>query len=87
MAKKDKVNAAYGIIMGDQKKDAKADKTNPVGVALTADEVARLGVIAGELGVSRHAVLQFAIRDLIARYDRGEKPRTEIKSINTLVAG
>jgi hypothetical protein len=87
MAKKDKVNAAYGIIMGEQKKGAKVEKTNPVGVALTVDEVTRLGVIAGELGVSRHAVLQYAVREFIARYDQGERPKTETKSINKLVTG
>ena len=89
MAKKDKVNAAYQTIMSNQQgKTAKQkSKVNPVGVALESDELERLEEIAKELNQSRHAILQYAIRDFINRYDQGEKPKTETEIVTKLKAG
>jgi hypothetical protein len=83
MARKEKVNAAYGMIMGDPKK-AKGNKTNPIGVLLTFDELARLEQIAAEVGVNRHVMMQYAIKDFIKRYDQGERPRTAKREITIL---
>ena len=82
-SRKDKVNAAYGLLTGGDKKPAK-EKINPVGVKLTAAELGQLDTIAKELGVSRHELLQYAARELIARYDRGDKPKTGQRIITTL---
>jgi len=88
MAKKDKVNAAFDLITkaDQEKKDKKAEpeKINPVGVLLSKEELARLDQIAGELEQSRHALLQYAVKDFIKRYDQGERPRTKTETITTL---
>ena len=84
MAKKDQIKNAFNSIIGDQRiGKADTDKINPVGVALDPEELARLDQIAKELEQSRHAVLRYAVRDFIRRYDRGEKPKTkqEVKTI------
>lgn len=83
MAKKQKLNEAYSLIVGSsQAGPAKGDKApSPVGVALTREELTRISEIAKELGQSRHAILQYAIRDFIRRYDQGERPQTEAKTI------
>jgi hypothetical protein len=91
MAKKDKVNKAFDLITGSdqaaaQKKDKQGEpeKINPVGVLLGKEELARLDQIAGELDQSRHALLQYAVKDFIKRYDQGERPRTKTETITTL---
>ena len=84
MAKKDQIKSAFNTIIGDQKiGGADTGKINPVGVALDPEELARLDQIAGELKQSRHAVLRYAVRDFIRRYNQGEKPKTkqEVKTI------
>ena len=90
MAKKDKLNAAYDFITKegtDKTKPSKSkDKVNPVGVALSKGELARLDVIAGELDQSRHAILQYAIKDFIKRYDQGERPKTKTETVTILDA-
>ena len=50
---------------------------NPVGVMLTAEELGQLDQIAAELAVSRHKILQYAVRDLLRRWAAGERPRTK----------
>jgi hypothetical protein len=83
--KKGRLDAAYAAITGgDQQPAAGGEKVNPVSVKLSSAELERLGEIAAELGVNRHALFQFVIRDFIARYNRGERPKTEVKSIITL---
>jgi len=86
MAKKKRqaVDNAYNAIIGGDVRAGKGKEPNPLGVKLTAEEIARLDEIAKELGVVRHHVLQFAIRDLIARWERGERPRVVKKTINIL---
>jgi hypothetical protein len=87
MAKKDQVNAAYNLITGGKQGKAGSGKPAPVGVALTAEELVDLQTIASNEGVSRHAVLQYAVRDFIMRYAKGERPRIETRTITTLRAG
>lgn len=86
MAKKQKLNAAYDLIVGSSQagQAASGKAPSPAGVALNRDELARLSDIAGQLGVSRHALLQYAIRDFIRRYDSGERPDIEIITIKRL---
>lgn len=84
MAKrKDQMNAAYKVmIAGDQ--PAKTKETNtPLGVVLTAEQIARLDEIVAELGINRHKVMQYAISEFIRRWDQGERPktRTETKEV------
>lgn len=69
---------------GKQKKKASEAKAKPVGVALLPDELERLAAIAEELGQSRHAVLQYAVRDFVRRYDAGEKPTVETRTVKVL---
>ena len=49
-------------------------KTTPLGVVLTAAEQARLQEIADALGMSRHKLLQYAVRDWLQRFEAGEIP-------------
>ena len=91
MAKKDKVNAAFDFITEakeetSQPKEKASEKVNPVGVALSKEELTRLEAIAGELSQSRHAVIQYAIRDFIRRYDQGERPKTKTETVTILDA-
>ena len=87
MAKKDQIAGAFNSIIGDQRVKTKKDKVNPVGVALDAEELTRLDQIAKELDQSRHAVLLYAVRDFIRRYDQGERPKTKKEIKITLDAG
>ena len=47
----------------------------------------RLDQIAEELEQSRHALLQYAVRDFMRRYDKGEKPTTRKETKIILDAG
>jgi hypothetical protein len=54
------------------------EKNTPTSVYLTREEKAALDAIAAQIDMTRHAIMQFAIRDFIARYESGEiKPKTE----------
>lgn len=53
----------------------------PIGVGMTFAEGARMTAIATELGVNRHALLLWLVRDFIRRYDAGERPPTETKTV------
>jgi len=90
MARKDKVRSAYDtILQGSSEKGKKKTekKPNPVSVSLDADEIERLNKIAADLGVSRHGLLQYAVRELIANYDRGVRPKTETETVVKLKPG
>ncbi len=83
MARKEKLDAAYSIITGDQHKTTRAATSKPIGVVLTAEQITRLDQMAGELQTNRHKLLQYAVADFIRRYDAGEMPkmRTETKKV------
>ena len=87
MAKKDQIAGAFNTIIGDQRVKTKKGKVNPVGVALDHEELARLDLIAKELDQSRHAVLLYAVRDFIRRYNQGERPKTKKETKTILDAG
>lgn len=63
----------------------KAGKVNPVSVGLTASELAKLQEIASELDQTRHAVIKYAIKDFIKRYDAGNKPKTKTITVTKTV--
>jgi hypothetical protein len=59
----------------------KVKRPKPVSVGLTADELAQVDRAAAELGVTRHAILQVAVRQFLASWDRGERPEISSKII------
>lgn len=48
------------------------DPIKPRGIGLRESEWKRLTEIAQELGMKPHALALFAVRDFVARYERGE---------------
>ena len=74
-------------IMGDLmagpevKKKSSGKDPNPIGVKLDADDIAELDRISDELGIVRHHLMQYAVKDFIARYNRGEKPKTKKETV------
>jgi len=52
--------------------DEKKRKFNTLGVYLTDDEILFLDGLADKLGLSRHAILQLAIRRFIDQYQAGD---------------
>jgi len=47
-------------------------KSSPLSVYLTTEEKETLAGIAKDLGESTHAVMQFAMREFLRRYEAGE---------------
>jgi len=54
-----------------KEKEPKA-KSSPLSVYLTTEEKEKLAGIAKDLGESTHAIMQFAMREFLRRYDAGE---------------
>jgi len=53
-----------------------AGKSKSLGVYLSREDVKRLDAICDELGVTNHALMQYAILDFLNRYEAGEaKPK------------
>jgi hypothetical protein len=48
-------------------------------LGLKKEEIERLAEITEELGVSRHLLCLYAVRDFMRRYEAGERPR--VKSV------
>jgi len=87
MAKKDKLKGMFEPAIGNDKAEpVKEKKVTPMGVALKQTEIDRLDQIAEELGQKRHAVMQYAVRDFIKRYDQGERPKTKTETVTILDA-
>lgn len=62
----------------EQPQESSDEKNTPTSVYLTREEKDTLDTIAANIDMTRHAIMQFAIRDFIARYERGEiKAQTE----------
>ena len=79
MAKQDKVNEAVGEIVGggkpqetQPKEEKQADPIDPKGIGLRVSEWEHLENIGDELGMTKHALAMYAIRDFMRRYDAGE---------------
>jgi hypothetical protein len=87
MAKKQRLvdDAVANIIRGGGR-PFKQDKPHPLAVALGPEEVERLATIAEELGVTRHALLQYAARQFLADWERGRRPIVSEKRTVTLEA-
>jgi len=85
-SKQNAVDSAVQSIIGGGKPRVKAGKINPLGVLLESGEVDQLDQTAAELGVSRHAVLQYAVRQFLAGWKRGEKPQVTTQAVKILKA-
>jgi hypothetical protein len=60
------------------------DESDPMkvtGVGLRLSEQNELAQIAKELGVTHHALLQYAVRDFMRRWKAGERPKTRSKTV------
>jgi len=57
------------------------DKIKPVGIGLKISEWERLEAAAGELGVNRHALAAWVLREFLTRWDAGYRPQTETKTV------
>lgn len=64
--------------------DQPARKPNPLGVVLDQPEIDQLTAIAKELGLNRHYVMQYAIRQFIADWQKGKRPKQAQRVITTL---
>lgn len=54
----------------------------PISVYLSDEDKKRLEAIMEELGVARHALMQYAVLDFIGRYEAGEaKPKMESQPV------
>lgn len=73
--------AAQGLGLGSKGKD----KNRPIGVYLSRDEREAIKAIveSDDNFESRHAFLQYAIRDFVARYKRG-KVKLETETVTRL---
>ena len=78
------VDATMQAITGGSQAPAKGVKTNPLGVLLEADEIAQLDRAAADLGVSRHAILQYAVKQFLAGWARGDRPELGTKTTKVL---
>mgnify|MGYP005812988095 CR=1 FL=1 len=56
----------------------------PIGVGLTYAEGQRLTEMARELGVNRHELLKWVLRDFMRRWDDGYRPETGAKTVKYL---
>ena len=73
MAKKPELNNIFGKTEPEAQPEAKHDdKVKAVGIGLKSSEWQRYEDIANELGMTRHALATYALRDFLKRYDAGE---------------
>jgi len=61
--------------------EAAPDPVRPVGIGLKASEWQRLEAMAAELGVTRHTLSLWILRDFIKRWDSGWRPETKTKQV------
>ena len=62
----------------------KLDKIKPVGIGLKLSEWQRIEDIAAELGVNRHALGAWVLRDFLTRWEGGYRPQTETETKTVL---
>lgn len=83
--KRDAIDAAFqAIIGGEGGGEEKPSRAKPVSVKLEPDDLEALEAIAGELGVSRHALMRYAIQRLIVQWRKGWRPKTQTVTKTTL---
>jgi hypothetical protein len=72
----------------DKKHSSQGDKPdrkpNPLGVVLDHSELERLDAAATEIGINRHQTMQFAIRQFLADFEKGRRPKTTTKTITII---
>ena len=68
---------------GRPKKEGSPDN-NPLGIVLEPGEKEQLDKAAAALGVSRHQVLQYAVRQFLADWKKGKRPTVATKAVNVL---
>jgi hypothetical protein len=57
---------------GDPEEQKISDPVKPRGIGLRASEWQRIDAIADELGTNVHALMLWALRDFVKRYEAGE---------------
>ena len=73
MAKQPNMNSIFKKTEPEGQPDKKPDdKVKAVGIGLKISEWQRYEDIADELGMTRHALATYALRDFLKRYDKGE---------------
>ena len=80
MAKQNDVKKAIGKIIGpgpggaatSQEQEQPEDPVKAYGIGLRVSEWETIDQIANDLGMNRHAVALWALRDFLKRYDAGE---------------
>jgi hypothetical protein len=69
-----------GVFTKTETEQPKKDKIKPVGIGLKISEWERIEEIGAELGVNRHMLAAWILRDFIERYEAGYKPPTKTKT-------
>jgi hypothetical protein len=80
-AVQDTVNRLTGAQADPAPQEPDPKKGHPIAVSLTRGEVDELAEIAKELGVARHAVLQYAARKFLSDWRKGKRPNTTTKTV------
>lgn len=90
MAKSDKHNQGmnaglFNKTAAEPAQEEPKEKNTPISVYLTREEKATLSAIAKEVGLSRHALMQYAMKEFIERYQAGEiKAAEETRTVTVL---
>jgi hypothetical protein len=57
------------------------DPVRPVGIGLRGSEWGELDLMAAQLGVTRHSLTLWIVRDFIKRFKDGWRPETDTKRV------
>ena len=68
-------------LFGRTEQKKKTGKVTPKAIGITDIEYDAIKNIADELGVSPHAVMLYAVRDFMKRWEAGERPKTTTKTV------
>ena len=69
-----------GVFTKTETEQPQKDKIKPVGIGLKISEWDRIEEIGRELGVNRHMLAAWILRDFIERYEAGYRPPTKTKT-------
>jgi len=81
MAKKQQPDLSNIFAKTEQAAPAPDDPVRPVGIGLKISEWGELEKIAAELGVTRHQLTMWILRDFTKRWRDGYRPQTETKKV------
>ena len=59
-------------------------RVKPASIYLTAEEQEKIQKISEELGVSPHALRQYAVKKFLSDWERGWRPKRKKKIVQTL---